>query len=63
MIQVHFHFQHPLCCKEGIIYSQALRYNMIISEDHILREELNKQTRIPLGHIHHTSSLKTSKTP
>ena len=34
---LHFHFHHPLSCKEGVIYSQALRYNMIISEDHILQ--------------------------
>ena len=38
---LHFHSHHPLSCKEGIIYSQALRCNMIISEDHILLEELN----------------------
>ena len=28
-----------LAAKKGIIYSQALRYNMIISEDHILQEK------------------------
>ena len=37
---------HPLSCKESIIYSQELRYNMIISEDHILQEELNNLIRI-----------------
>ena len=44
----HFHPHHPLSCKEGIIYSQALRYHMIISEDHILQEELNNLIRILL---------------
>ena len=42
----HFNFHHPLNCKKGIIYSQALQYNMVISEDHILQEELNTLTRI-----------------
>ena len=49
MTLLHFHSHHPLSCKEGIIYSQALRYNMIISEDNILQEELNHLTRILLA--------------
>ena len=40
MSLLHFYSHHALSCKEGIIYSQALCYNMIISEDHILQEEL-----------------------
>ena len=48
MALLHFHFHHSLSCKEGIIYSQALRY-MIISNDHILQEELNNLTRILLA--------------
>ena len=48
MTLLHFHTHHPLSCKEGIIYSQALRYSMIISEDHMLQEEVNKLTRILL---------------
>ena len=48
MTLLHFHSHHPLSCKEGIIYSQALWYNLIISEDHILQEELNNLTRILL---------------
>ena len=36
MTLLHFYFHHPLSCKEGIIYSQVLQRNMIISEDHIL---------------------------
>ena len=34
------------------IYSQALQYNMIISEDHILQAELNNLTRILLAHVY-----------
>ena len=49
MALLHFHSHYPFSCKEGIIYSQALRYNMIISEDHILQEELNNITRILLA--------------
>ena len=40
MALLHFHSHHPLSCKEGIIYSQALWYNVITSKDHILQEEL-----------------------
>ena len=50
MTLLHFH-PHPFSCKEGKIYSQALRYN-IISEDHILQEELNDLTRILLAHAY-----------
>ena len=46
---LHFHSHHLVNCKEGIIYSQALRYNMIISEYHILQEERNNLTRILLA--------------
>ena len=49
MTPLYFHSHHPLSCKEVIIYSQALQYNMIISEDHILQEELNNLTRIILA--------------
>ena len=49
MILIHFHSHHPLSCKEGIIYSQALRYSMIILEDHILQAELSNLTRILLA--------------
>ena len=52
MTLLHFHSHHPLSCKEGIIYSQPLRYNMIISEDHILQEELNNLTCILLARIY-----------
>ena len=49
MTLLHFHSHHPFSCKKGIIYSQAFRYNMIISEDHILQEKLNNLTRILLA--------------
>ena len=49
MSLLHFHSHHPLSCKEGIICSQVLRYNIIISEDHILQEELNNFTRTLLA--------------
>ena len=46
---LHFHSHHPLSCKEDIDYYQALQYNMIISEDHILQEELNNLTCVLLA--------------
>ena len=49
MTLLYFHSPHPLSCKEGIIYSQALRYNMVITKDHILQEELNNLTHILLA--------------
>ena len=49
MTLLHFRSHHPLSCKEGIIYTQALRYNMSISEDHILQSELNNLTCILLS--------------
>ena len=52
MSLLHFHSHRPLSCKEVIIYSQALRYNMINSENDILQEELNNLTRILLAHIY-----------
>ena len=49
MTLLHVYSHHPLSCKEGIIYYQALRYNMIISEGHIRQAQLNNLTRIPLA--------------
>ena len=49
MTLLHFHSHHLLSCKEGMTYSQALWYNMIISEDLILQEELSNLTRILLA--------------
>ena len=52
MTLLHFHSHHPLTCKEGVIYSQALHFNMIILEDHILQEELNNLTLILFAHAY-----------
>ena len=49
MTLLHFHFRHPLSCKEGIVYSQALRCKMVVLGDHILQAELNNLTRILLA--------------
>ena len=46
---LHFHSHHSLKCKESIIYSQALRYNMIISEDKNLQKELDNLTKTLLA--------------
>ena len=52
MTLLHFHSHHPLNCNEDIIYSQVLRYNMIISKNHILQEELSNLTSILLAHAY-----------
>lgn len=46
---LHFKSHHSLKCKESIIYSQALRYNLIISEDHNLQRELDNLTKTLLA--------------
>ena len=46
---LHFHSHKPLSYKEGMIYSQALRYNMIFSKDHILQEKPKNLTGILLA--------------
>ena len=46
---LHFQSHHPLSCKECIIYSEALRYSMIISEDQTAQKELNNLTCILLA--------------
>ena len=55
---------HLLGWKEGIVNSQALWYNMIISEDHILQEELSNLTRIlltPAYPLKHKKSIDTQR--
>ena len=42
---LHFKSHHPLSCKESIIFSQALRYNLIISDDQSLQTELDNLTK------------------
>ena len=71
MTLLYFHSHHPLSCKEGIIYSQALRYNMITSEDHILQEELNNRAyplhliikNIKKALTHNRNDLLSKRTP
>ncbi|XP_066911987.1 uncharacterized protein [Clytia hemisphaerica] len=46
---LHFQSNHPLHVKEGIIYSQGLRYNLIISDDRNLTKELNFLTKVFLA--------------
>ena len=36
---LHFHSNHSLKCKESIVFSQALRYNLLIADDAILQKE------------------------
>ena len=41
---LHFHSDHLLKCKESIVFSQAVRYNVLIADDTILQKELNSLT-------------------
>ena len=41
---LHFHSNHSLKCKESIVFSQALRYNLLIADDNILQKELDSLT-------------------
>ena len=52
MALLHFHTYYQFSCKESIVYSQALWYNMIISKDHILEEEVNNLTRVVVVHAY-----------
>ena len=38
---LHFHSSHSLKCKESIVFSQALRYNLLITDDTLLQKELD----------------------
>ena len=49
MFLLHYNSHHPAHCKESIIYTQALRYCMIISDDRNLQNELYTLTRIFLA--------------
>lgn len=46
---LHFNSYHPLHVKESIIYSQALRYNLLITDDTNLQLELYNLTRYLLA--------------
>ena len=38
---LHFHSNHSLKCKESIVFSQALIYNILIADDSVLQKELD----------------------
>ena len=38
---LHFHSNHSLKCKESIVLSQALRYNLLITDGTLLQKELD----------------------
>ena len=40
-VLLHFHSNHSLKCKESIVFSQALRYNLLIVDDIILQKQLD----------------------
>ena len=66
MLLLHFQSNHPLHTKESIIYSQALRYNLIINDDTQLQNELYHLTRTLLArkyplHIINRNIIKTLK--
>ena len=66
MLLLHFQSNHSLHTKESIIYSQALRYNLIINTDTQLQTELYNLTRTLLArkyplHIINRNILKTLK--
>ena len=46
---LHFHSNHSLKCKESIVFSQALRYNLVIADDHLLQKELDSYALSLLG--------------
>ena len=41
---LHFHSNHSLKCKESIVFSQALRYNLLIADDNVLQKKLDSLT-------------------
>ena len=60
---LHFHSNHSLKCKESIVFSQALRYNLLIADDHLLQKELDSlpisrlARKYPLDIITHNISI------
>ena len=41
---LHFHSNYSLKCKESTIFSQALRYNLLIADDNVLQKEPDSLT-------------------
>ena len=60
MTLLNFHSNHSPICKESIVFSQALRYNLLIADDKLLRKELDSLTtsllirKYPLDIITHS---------
>jgi hypothetical protein len=48
---------HPNTCKQGVIYSQALRYRRIITDDNILRNQLEKRKIILMTRGYKTDTI------
>ena len=59
---LHFHSNHSLKCKESIVFSQALRYHLLIADDNLLQKKLDSLTislltrKYPLDIIIHNIS-------
>ena len=53
---LHHSSHHPNACKKGVIYSQALRYRRIITNEHDLNKHLQRLHKILLtrGYSHST---------
>ena len=45
---LHFHSNHSLKCIESIVFLQALRFNLLIADDTILRKKYDSLT-VSLG--------------
>ena len=62
---LHHASHHPTACKKGIIYSQALRYQRIITNDHDLRQHLQRLHKIlsARGYSHPHALHSTIKPP
>ena len=43
-VLLHFHSHHSLKWKESIVFSQALRYNLLTADDNLLQKELHSPT-------------------
>ena len=58
---LHFHSDHSLKCKESIVFSQALRYNLVIAETTYYKKNLTPSQYLALPeNTHWTSSPTTS---
>ena len=61
---LHFHSNRSLKCKEGIVFSQALRYNLLIADDTLLQKELDSLAISPRQTIpfrnYHSQNLQSS---